>query len=105
MVSNRVRCWRCPNFSANIAEANGLTPKLLLGLASTLVLVSELHEIHDRTSLSDGSGSHQIPLSADAEGECKLSSQSHIATDGQSVCLSWRRRAPSRAHDQIFILP
>jgi hypothetical protein len=31
-------------------------------------------------------------------------SQSHIATDGQSVSLSWCR-APSGAHDQIFILP
>jgi hypothetical protein len=29
-------------------------------------------------------------------------SQSHIATDGQSVCLSWCR-APSGAHDQILI--
>jgi hypothetical protein len=29
-------------------------------------------------------------------------SQSHIATDGQSVSRSWCR-APSRAHDQIFI--
>jgi hypothetical protein len=29
-------------------------------------------------------------------------SQSHIATDGQSVCLSWCR-APSGAHDQIFV--
>jgi hypothetical protein len=31
-------------------------------------------------------------------------SQSHIETDGQSVCLSWCR-APCGAHDQIFILP
>jgi hypothetical protein len=30
------------------------------------------------------------------------SSQSHIATDGQSVSKSWYR-APSGAHDQIFI--
>jgi hypothetical protein len=30
-------------------------------------------------------------------------SQSHIATDGQSVCPSWRR-APAGAHDQIFLL-
>jgi hypothetical protein len=30
-------------------------------------------------------------------------SQSHIATDGQSVCLSWCR-APAVAHDQIFLL-
>jgi hypothetical protein len=30
-------------------------------------------------------------------------SQSHIATDGQSVCLSWCR-APAGAHDQIFLL-
>jgi hypothetical protein len=29
-------------------------------------------------------------------------SQSHFATDSQSVCLSWCR-APSGAHDQIFI--
>jgi hypothetical protein len=29
-------------------------------------------------------------------------SQSHIATDGQSACLSWCR-APSGAHDQILI--
>jgi hypothetical protein len=29
-------------------------------------------------------------------------SQSHIATDGQSVCLSWCR-SPSGAHDQILI--
>jgi hypothetical protein len=29
-------------------------------------------------------------------------SQSHISTDSQSVCLSWCR-APSGAHDQIFI--
>jgi hypothetical protein len=29
-------------------------------------------------------------------------SQSHIATDGQSICNSWCR-APSGAHDQIFI--
>jgi hypothetical protein len=31
-------------------------------------------------------------------------SQSHIATDGQSVCLSWCR-APSGAHDQILVIP
>jgi hypothetical protein len=37
-------------------------------------------------------------------GNVHSQSQSHIATDGQSVCLSWCR-APSRAHDQIFILP
>jgi hypothetical protein len=30
------------------------------------------------------------------------SSQSHIATDGQSISKSWCR-APSWAHDQIFI--
>jgi hypothetical protein len=30
------------------------------------------------------------------------SSQSHIATDGHTVCLSWCR-APSGAHDQILI--
>jgi hypothetical protein len=30
-------------------------------------------------------------------------SQSHFATDSQSVCLFWCR-APSGAHDQIFIL-
>jgi hypothetical protein len=29
-------------------------------------------------------------------------SLSHIATDGQSVCLSWYR-APPGAHDQIFV--
>jgi hypothetical protein len=29
-------------------------------------------------------------------------SQGHIATDGQSVCLSWCR-APSGAHDQILV--
>jgi hypothetical protein len=29
-------------------------------------------------------------------------SQSHFTTDSQSVCLSWCR-APSGAHDQIFI--
>jgi hypothetical protein len=29
-------------------------------------------------------------------------SQSHIATDGQSVCLSWCR-APSGAHEQIVV--
>jgi hypothetical protein len=29
-------------------------------------------------------------------------SQSHSATDGQSICKSWCR-APSGAHDQIFI--
>jgi hypothetical protein len=29
-------------------------------------------------------------------------SQSHIATDGQSVCLSWCR-APSGPHDQILV--
>jgi hypothetical protein len=30
-------------------------------------------------------------------------SQSHIATDGQSISKSWCR-APSEAHDQIFII-
>jgi hypothetical protein len=30
-------------------------------------------------------------------------SQSHIATDGQSVCLSWCQ-APAGAHDQMFLL-
>jgi hypothetical protein len=34
--------------------------------------------------------------------ECQCQSQSHIATDGQSVSKSWCR-APSGAHDQIFI--
>jgi hypothetical protein len=33
---------------------------------------------------------------------CQSQSQSHIATDGQSVCLSWCR-APSGAHDQILL--
>jgi hypothetical protein len=31
-------------------------------------------------------------------------SQSHIVTDGRSICKSWCR-APSGAHDQIFITP
>jgi hypothetical protein len=34
---------------------------------------------------------------------CQLQSQSHIATDGQSVSQSWYR-APPGAHDQIFIV-
>jgi hypothetical protein len=33
---------------------------------------------------------------------CQIKSQSHIATGGQSVSKSWYR-APSGAHDQIFI--
>jgi hypothetical protein len=33
----------------------------------------------------------------------KFLSQSHIATDGQSVCLSWCR-APTGTHDQMFLL-
>jgi hypothetical protein len=33
---------------------------------------------------------------------CKSQSQSHIATDGQSISKSWYR-APFGAHDQIFI--
>jgi hypothetical protein len=34
--------------------------------------------------------------------ECLSLSLSHIATDGQSVCLSWYR-APSGVHDQILV--
>jgi hypothetical protein len=33
----------------------------------------------------------------------RIDRQSHIATDGQSVCLSWCR-APAGAHDQMFLL-
>jgi hypothetical protein len=36
-----------------------LTAKLLLALASTVMLTSESHEIHDHNSLSDGSGNIQ----------------------------------------------
>jgi hypothetical protein len=39
-----------------------LTAKLLLVLASTVILGSESHEIHDHILLSDGSGSLQCPL-------------------------------------------
>jgi hypothetical protein len=34
--------------------------------------------------------------------DVKVKSQSHIATDGQSISKSWCR-APCGAHDQIFI--
>jgi hypothetical protein len=36
------------------------------------------------------------------ETACSSQSQSHIATDGQSVSKSWCR-APSGAHDQIYV--
>jgi hypothetical protein len=43
------------------------------------------------------------PASTRVWTELKSSqSQSHIATDGQSVCLSWCR-APAGAHDQMFL--
>jgi hypothetical protein len=45
-------------------------------------------------------GGHLTPTSYSCD--CRLkSSQSHIATDGQSVSKSWCR-APSGTHDQIF---
>jgi hypothetical protein len=39
---------------------------------------------------------------AQRPSQSQRQSQSHITTDGQSVCLSWCR-APSRDHDQIFV--
>jgi hypothetical protein len=42
------------------------------------------------------------PLRLNCEDYDSSQRQSHIATDGQSVSKSWCR-APSRAHDQIFI--
>jgi hypothetical protein len=52
--------------------------------------------------------SHQPPpLATAVSGLCcnqsRGQSQSHIATDGLSVCLSWCR-APAGAHDQMFLL-
>jgi hypothetical protein len=50
-----------------------------------------------------GCGVNEIVYAMVIYSVCKLSqSQSHITTDGQSVCLSWCR-APSGAHDQIFV--
>jgi hypothetical protein len=53
-----------------------------------------------RTS-RDGLLPRTLSFSAPAE-DCAVQSQSHIATDGQSVSKSWCR-APSGAYDQIFI--
>jgi hypothetical protein len=39
-----------------------MTAKLLLALASTVILGSESHETHDHTLLSDGSGSLQTTV-------------------------------------------
>jgi hypothetical protein len=51
-------------------------------------------------------GGHLTPNSYSSDsvsGLFRNQSQSHIATDGQSVSKSWYR-APSRARDQIFII-
>jgi hypothetical protein len=48
-------------------------------------------------------GLHPLQLyDDDDDNDDDSQSQSHITTDGQSVCLSWCR-APSGAHDQIFV--
>jgi hypothetical protein len=45
---------------------------------------------------------HHYSTNTDTHTLSEYFSQSHIATDGQSVCLSWCQ-APSGAHDQILI--
>jgi hypothetical protein len=79
--------------------------QLLLVLARAIILRSEYSGTHDHILLSqireppnlDG----QVPVFLRTILSLSLS-LSHIATDGQSVCLSWYR-APSGAHDQIFV--
>jgi hypothetical protein len=63
-----------------------LTVKLLLVLASAVILGSESHGTHDHILISDGSGSLQkIPLTNSSQSQ----SQSYVKTDGQSASLSW----------------
>jgi hypothetical protein len=47
----------------NLSKIDCLTVKLLLALASTVILGSESHETHDHILLSDGSGGLQAILS------------------------------------------
>jgi hypothetical protein len=78
-----------------------LTAKLLLALASTLILGSEYYGTHDHILLSDGSGSRQT-LSFSTQ--TTDSDQSFVTTDGQSTSLS-SCQAPNWGQNQIFITP
>jgi hypothetical protein len=85
----------------------------LLVLASAVILGSEPRGTRDHNLLSQ---IRDLPFrrliwlaglrwrysTSSPHGLVSNSSQSHIATDGQSVSTSWCR-APSGAHDQIFI--
>jgi hypothetical protein len=87
--------------------------QLLLALASAVILGSESGGTRDHILLSEIrdfllrhlprlAGLRWKYLTPPPHGSSLGQSQSHIATDGQSFSKSWCR-APSGAHDQIFI--
>jgi hypothetical protein len=81
---------------------------LMLALSRTVILESKSRRTWDYILLSLPFSSlpttHRVTVKVfDPPPDVwKCLSLSHIATDGQSVCLSWYR-APSGAHDQILV--
>jgi hypothetical protein len=67
---------------------------------SSGILETRKHDVSETGSVSVLRWAEKTPTQS-LDNPCQ--SQSHIATDGQSVCPSWRR-APAAAHDQIFLL-
>jgi hypothetical protein len=112
-------CW-CG--APSLTRGRSYTLPLLLDLASAAILRSESHRTHDHCILlsqiwdspnlragfsyyiPQEQGSPVIPpglqkLLTQPQSQVKVR---HVATDGQSVSMSWCR-APSGSHDQMFV--
>jgi hypothetical protein len=78
----------------------------LLNCSIIFIIVAQYTQMYlkNLTALAEDNSEHSNSLNVVPKRNSKLNyqSQSHIATDGQSVSKSWCQ-APSGAHDQIFI--
>jgi hypothetical protein len=78
----------CGDSATEYGESKKMILKLDVGYSHTHSTLSRPVRLHEHTDIECA--------------VCQSQSQSHIATDGQSISKSWCR-APSGAHDQIFI--
>jgi hypothetical protein len=93
------------NFHSTVAHALGFsvsTSRLLATGLSTETSTSSQYEIILVISCSITMEPRNSTKSSPRLSLAQSQSQNHIVTDGQSVSKSWCR-APSGAHDQIFI--
>jgi hypothetical protein len=81
-------------------QTDWLTAKLLLALASTIILGCGSHVTHDHILLPDCSASLQTNSCCHSADSSQ--SQSHVTTDDQSVSKYWFQGS-SGSHDRILI--